>query len=63
MSGRSSSTIRAEANEPKNGSAYSPPGAGKTTRVPSALLSAAFAAQGEILVLQPRRIAARASSR
>jgi len=35
------------------------PGAGKTTRVPRALLDAGVAAQGEILVLQPRRIAAR----
>jgi ATP-dependent helicase HrpB len=34
-----------------------PPGAGKTTRVPPALL--AGAGQGEIIVLQPRRLAAR----
>jgi ATP-dependent helicase HrpB len=37
-----------------------PPGAGKTTRVPSALLDAGF---GEVLVLQPRRIAARLAAR
>src|SRR5436190_16635699 len=37
-----------------------PPGAGKTTRVPPALLSAL---QGEILVLEPRRIAARMAAR
>jgi len=36
-----------------------PPGAGKTTRVPRALLGAAFASAGEILVLQPRRLPAR----
>jgi ATP-dependent helicase HrpB len=36
-----------------------PPGAGKTTRVPCALLNAGFADSGEILVLEPRRIAAR----
>jgi len=38
-----------------------PPGAGKTTRVPRALLDASFAKekQGEILVLQPRRLPAR----
>ena len=36
------------------------PGAGKTTRVPSALLSAVA---GEILVLEPRRIAARLAAR
>ncbi|AKT42221.1 ATP-dependent helicase HrpB [Chondromyces crocatus] len=40
-----------------------PPGAGKTTRVPRALLDEGFAAQGEILVLEPRRIAARLSAR
>ncbi|MDP3277871.1 MAG: ATP-dependent helicase HrpB [Deltaproteobacteria bacterium] len=36
-----------------------PPGAGKTTRVPRALLDHGFAASGEIIVLQPRRLAAR----
>jgi ATP-dependent helicase HrpB len=36
-----------------------PPGAGKTTRVPRALLDAPFASGGEILVLQPRRLPAR----
>ena len=35
-----------------------PPGAGKTTRVPGALLDAGVAA-GQIVVLQPRRLAAR----
>ncbi len=40
-----------------------PPGAGKTTRVPRALLDAGFAAQGEILVLEPRRLATRLSAR
>lgn len=35
------------------------PGAGKTTRVPRALLDAGFADEGEILVLEPRRLAAR----
>ncbi|MCC6557951.1 MAG: ATP-dependent RNA helicase, partial [Polyangiaceae bacterium] len=40
-----------------------PPGAGKTTRVPRALLDAGFAAQGEILVLEPRRLAARLAAR
>jgi ATP-dependent helicase HrpB len=37
-----------------------PPGAGKTTRVPPALLTQV---QGEVLVLEPRRIAARAAAR
>jgi ATP-dependent helicase HrpB len=36
-----------------------PPGAGKTTRVPRALYDAGFAAKGEILILEPRRLAAR----
>ncbi len=36
-----------------------PPGAGKTTRVPSALLEAGLAGQGEVVVLQPRRLATR----
>lgn len=39
-----------------------PPGAGKTTRVPPALWQAGFAAQGKIIVLQPRRVAARATA-
>src|SRR5438094_774385 len=33
------------------------PGAGKTTRVPRALLDAGFAADGEIVVLEPDRVA------
>jgi ATP-dependent helicase HrpB len=36
-----------------------PPGAGKTTRVPRALYHSGFAAAGEILILEPRRLAAR----
>jgi ATP-dependent helicase HrpB len=40
-----------------------PPGAGKTTRVPRALLDAGFAESGEILVLEPRRLAARMAAR
>jgi ATP-dependent helicase HrpB len=36
-----------------------PPGAGKTTRVPRALLDAGLAEAGEILVVQPRRLPAR----
>ncbi len=36
-----------------------PPGAGKTTRVPPALLSAGLGGGGEILVAEPRRLAAR----
>ncbi len=39
-----------------------PPGAGKTTRVPLALLDAPWAEGRKIIVLEPRRIAARASA-
>jgi len=39
-----------------------PPGAGKTTRVPLALLDAAWTARKKIIVLEPRRIAARAAA-
>jgi ATP-dependent helicase HrpB len=38
------------------------PGAGKTTRVPAALLDAGLAGRGSVLVLEPRRIAARAAA-
>ena len=40
-----------------------PPGAGKTTRVPRALLDAGMADKGEIVVLEPRRLAARMAAR
>jgi ATP-dependent helicase HrpB len=40
-----------------------PPGAGKTTRVPRALYDAKFAEDGEIVVLEPRRLAARMAAR
>lgn len=40
-----------------------PPGAGKTTRVPRALLEAGLLERGECLVLQPRRLAARLAAR
>jgi ATP-dependent helicase HrpB len=39
-----------------------PPGAGKTTRVPLALLDAPWLAGRKIIMLEPRRIAARASA-
>jgi ATP-dependent helicase HrpB len=40
-----------------------PPGAGKTTRVPRALLDAGFAQKGQIVVLEPRRLATRMAAR
>ncbi|MBV9557523.1 MAG: ATP-dependent helicase HrpB, partial [Pseudolabrys sp.] len=39
-----------------------PPGAGKTTRVPLVLLDEPWAKDGKILVLEPRRLAARAAA-
>jgi ATP-dependent helicase HrpB len=39
------------------------PGAGKTTRVPLALLDAPWRRDGRIIVLEPRRLAARAAAR
>jgi ATP-dependent helicase HrpB len=40
-----------------------PPGAGKTTRVPLALLDEPWLAGGRIVMLEPRRLAARAAAR
>ncbi len=40
-----------------------PPGAGKTTRVPLALLDAPWRKDGKIILLEPRRLAARAAAR
>lgn len=42
---------------------HAPPGAGKTTRVPPALAAAGLAGQGQVVVLEPRRVAARAAAR
>ena len=39
-----------------------PPGAGKTTQVPPALLNAAWCGDGRIIMLEPRRVAARAAA-
>jgi ATP-dependent helicase HrpB len=40
-----------------------PTGAGKTTRVPPAVLDAGLAGTGRVLLLEPRRLAARAAAR
>ncbi|MEQ8285997.1 ATP-dependent helicase HrpB [Thalassospira sp.] len=40
-----------------------PPGAGKTTKVPLALLDAAWRGDQKIIMLEPRRLAARAAAR
>jgi ATP-dependent helicase HrpB len=36
-----------------------PPGSGKTTRLPSAILDACPEREGRVILLQPRRVAAR----
>jgi ATP-dependent helicase HrpB len=54
--------LSALATEP-NAVLIAPPGAGKTTLVPLALLDAAWAQGGRILLLEPRRLAARAAAR
>ncbi len=46
----------------RNAVLVAPPGAGKTTRVPLALLDAPWRGDGRILVLEPRRLAARAAA-
>src|SRR5690242_15307647 len=40
-----------------------PTGAGKTTRVPPAVLESGLAGEGLVIVLEPRRVAARAAAR
>ena len=40
-----------------------PPGAGKTTRVPAAILDDLDDGDGEVIVLEPRRLAARLSAK
>ncbi|WP_428263112.1 ATP-dependent RNA helicase [Haliangium sp.] len=40
-----------------------PPGAGKTTRVPPAVVDAGLAGDGQVVVLEPRRLAARMAAR
>jgi len=54
--------LRAALRGGRNAVLVAPPGAGKTTRVPLALLDEAWAAKGRIIVLEPRRLAARAAA-
>ena len=54
--------LRKALAEGSNALLTAPPGAGKTTRVPLALLDAAWLAGQNILVLEPRRLAARAAA-
>ncbi|WP_029350540.1 ATP-dependent helicase HrpB [Bosea sp. 117] len=54
--------LRAALASSPNAVLVAPPGAGKTTRVPLALLDEPWVAGRRILVLEPRRIAARAAA-
>ncbi|MET0746110.1 MAG: DEAD/DEAH box helicase, partial [Microvirga sp.] len=45
-----------------NGVLVAPPGAGKTTRVPLALLDEPWATGRKLIILEPRRLAARAAA-
>ncbi|WP_317972760.1 helicase-related protein, partial [Paenibacillus sp. CCS19] len=48
--------------ESTNAVLVAPPGAGKTTRVPLALLDEAWLSGGKIIMLEPRRLAARSAA-
>src|SRR5579863_10310351 len=54
--------LAAQLREHNTAVLVAPPGAGKTTRVPLALAAEAWAAGKRILVLEPRRLAARAAA-
>jgi ATP-dependent helicase HrpB len=54
--------LRAALERAPNAVLVAPPGAGKTTVVPTALLGCEWVAGGRILVLAPRRLAARAAA-
>ncbi|MBM3533028.1 MAG: ATP-dependent helicase HrpB [Alphaproteobacteria bacterium] len=55
--------LRAALGEAPNAVLVAPPGAGKTTRVPLALLQEPWLGDRRIVVLEPRRLAARAAAR
>ncbi len=54
--------LREALSRAPNAVLVAPPGAGKTTRVPLDLLSAPWRGDGRIVMLEPRRLAARASA-
>ena len=54
--------LKAALSGGRNAVLVAPPGAGKTTRVPLVLLDEPWAKGGRILVLEPRRLAARAAA-
>lgn len=55
--------LRAALDAPGRVVLQAPPGAGKTTVVPPALPGEAWARDGKVVVLEPRRLAARAAAR
>ncbi|WP_299439049.1 ATP-dependent helicase HrpB [uncultured Rhodospira sp.] len=55
--------LRAALADGPNAVLVAPPGAGKTTRVPLALLDAPWLAGRRLVMLEPRRVAARAAAR
>ncbi|ACB94902.1 ATP-dependent helicase HrpB [Beijerinckia indica] len=54
--------ITAHLKHSRNAVLVAPPGAGKTTLVPLALLDAPFSAHKKIILIEPRRLAARAAT-
>ena len=54
--------LRAALGEHRAALLVAPPGAGKTTRVPPALLGESWIGGGRIVMLEPRRLAARAAA-
>ncbi len=54
--------LTAKLREGPNGVLVAPPGAGKTTRVPLALLDEPWAEGRKLIILEPRRLAARAAA-
>jgi ATP-dependent helicase HrpB len=54
--------LRAALRERSEAALVAPPGAGKTTRVPPGLLDEPWARDGKIVLLSPRRLAARAAA-
>ena len=54
--------LKAALNQSPNAVLVAPPGAGKTTAVPLALLGEPWVIGGKLIVLEPRRLAARAAA-
>ncbi len=54
--------LQARLAHASNAVLVAPPGAGKTTRVPLALLNAPWMAGGKLILLEPRRLAARGAA-